>query len=112
MSRPSWPSCFSRTKPATVAKHYRSLQQLFRFLIDDGEITASPMERMKPPAVPEQPVPVLTDEDLGRLLSVCKGASFEDRRDEAMIRFFVDTGVRSAELIGLTLDDVDLAGQV
>jgi site-specific recombinase XerD len=30
-----------RVKPATVvAKHYRSLQQLFKFLVDDGEITS------------------------------------------------------------------------
>ncbi|MEO9238763.1 MAG: hypothetical protein ABI418_11805 [Jatrophihabitantaceae bacterium] len=28
--------------PATVAKHYRSLQQLFKWLADDGEITRSP----------------------------------------------------------------------
>ena len=42
--------------PATVAKHYRSLQQLFNWLTDDGEIDRSPMERMSPPSVPEQPV--------------------------------------------------------
>jgi site-specific recombinase XerC len=28
-------------RPATVAKHYRSLQQLFRWLVDDGEIERS-----------------------------------------------------------------------
>ena len=47
-----------------MAKHYRSLQQLFKFLIDDGEITSNPMERMSPPSVPEQPVPILTDDEL------------------------------------------------
>ena len=51
-------------RPATVAKHYRSLQQLFRWLVDDGEIERSPMERMRPPSVPEQPVPVIPDKDL------------------------------------------------
>jgi len=103
---------FDRTAPATVAKHYRSLQQLFRFLVDDGEITHSPMERMSPPAVPEQPVPVLLEEELVRLLATCKGATFENRRDEAIIRLFVDTGIRAAELIGLTLEDVDLPTQL
>ena len=44
-----------RVSPATVAKHYRSLQQLFRWLVDDGEVPDSPMARMRPPAVPEQP---------------------------------------------------------
>jgi integrase len=80
--------------------------------VDDGEITSSPMERMSPPTVPEQPVPVLTDAELSRLLATCDGASFENRRDEAIIRIFVDTGIRAAELIGLTLDEVDLGAQL
>jgi len=103
---------FDRTAPATVAKHYRSLQQLFRFLVDDGEIAHSRMERMSPPTVPEQPVPVLTNDELTRLLATCRGASFEDLRDEAIIRNFVDTGIRAAELIGLTIDELDLPNQV
>lgn len=45
---------------ATVARHFRSLQQLFRWLLSDGEISRSPMERMDRPQVPEQPVPCST----------------------------------------------------
>ena len=73
-------------RPATVAKHYRSLQQLFRWLVDDGEIERSPMERMRPPSVPEQPVPIIPDADLQALLNVCRGNTFENRRDLAIIR--------------------------
>jgi site-specific recombinase XerD len=57
-----------RLSAATTAKHYRSLQQFWKWLLEDGEITRSPMERMSPPAVPEQPVPILTDDELRRLL--------------------------------------------
>jgi site-specific recombinase XerD len=96
-----------RTSAANTAKHYRSLQQLFRWLVDDGELPSSPMERMRPPAVPEQPVPVLGDDELRRLLATCKGNTFEKRRDEAIIRLLVDTGMRSSELIGLSVADVD-----
>lgn len=103
---------FERVSPATVAKHYRSLQQLFKFLVDDDEIPASPMERMAPPTVPEQPVPILTDAELVALIATCKGKSLENRRDEAIFRLFVDTGIRASELIGLTVEDVDLAQQV
>lgn len=93
--------------PATVAKHYRSLQQLFRWLLDDGEIARSPMERMKPPQVPEQPVPVIGVDELKQLLATCSGNTFENRRDLAVIRLFLDTGIRAGELVGLQLDDVD-----
>jgi site-specific recombinase XerD len=96
-----------RLSPATAAKHYRSLQQLFRWLVEDGEIPRSPMERMSPPAVPEQPVPVITEDELTRLLSVCSGNTFEHRRDAAIIRLFLDTGMRAGELIGMAVTDLD-----
>ncbi|MEV6306466.1 tyrosine-type recombinase/integrase [Actinoplanes sp. NPDC051861] len=96
-----------RLSPATTAKHYRSLQQFWKWLLDDGEITRSPMERMSPPAVPEQPVPILTDDELRRLLDACKGTDFEARRDTAILRVLIETGVRLGEISGLDLDDVD-----
>jgi len=101
-----------RVKPATVAKHYRSLQQLWRWLVDDGEITRSPMERMRPPVVPEQPVPVLADDELRRILESCRGNTFENRRDLAIIRLFVDTGIRCGELVSIGVDGVDFEQDV
>lgn len=98
--------------PATVAKHYRSLQQLFKWLTDDGEIDRSPMERMSPPSVPEQPVPILNDAALAALLGTCKGNTFENRRDTAIIRLLLDTGMRAGELCGLGVEDVDFNQQV
>jgi site-specific recombinase XerD len=96
-----------RVKPATTAKHYRSLQQLFRWLVVDGELDRSPMETMTPPHVPEQPVPVLDLDQIAALLVACKGNTFENRRDTAIIRLFLDTGMRAGELIGLAVDDID-----
>jgi integrase len=91
---------------AQVAKCYRSLQQFFRWAADE-EGTVSPMAKMHPPAVPEPPVPVLTDDDLRALLATCAGRSFEDRRDAALLRTLLDTGVRAAEVTNLAVDDVD-----
>ncbi len=96
-----------RVSPATVAKHYRSLQQLFRWLVEDGEIPHSPMERMRPPAVPEQPVDVFTDDELRALLATCRGNTFENRRDTAILRMLIDTGMRAGELAGLGVEDMD-----
>lgn len=97
---------------ADVAKHYRSLQQLFKWLVDDGEIDHSPMERMSPPAVPEQPVPVLSDDALSALLKACEGKTFENRRDTAMLRLFIDSGMRLAELVNLRTEDLDFVQDV
>jgi len=44
------------------------------------------MRRMKAPHVPEQPVAVLSEDELRKLLATCSGTTFEDRRDNAIIR--------------------------
>jgi site-specific recombinase XerD len=95
--------------PATAANRYRSLQQLFRWLTDEGEITASPMARMRPPFIPELPVPVVTEAEQRLLLATCNGTSFADRRDRALLLVFIDTGGRLAEIAGLRWnEDIDL----
>lgn len=101
-----------RLSAATVARHYRNLQQLWRWLLDDGEITRSPMERMRPPAVPEQPVPLIAETDLTALLAACKGNTYENRRDTAILRLLIDTGMRLSELTGLGVDDLDFDADV
>jgi site-specific recombinase XerD len=65
------------------------------------------MEHMHPPHLPEKLAPVLSDDDIRRLLRVCEGSSFEARRHMAMFRLFLDTGMRRAELLGITVDDID-----
>ena len=52
---------------------------------------------------------VLTPVELRRLLDTCSGAGFPERRDSAIIRLFLDTGMRRAKLAGLTMEAVDLA---
>ncbi len=102
----------ARTKPATASNRFRALQQFFKFLVEEGEIERSPMERMTRPAVPVEPVPVVSADDLRALLAACNGKSFEERRDTAVIRLFVDTGMRRAELLGLRVPDVDFGHDV
>ncbi len=95
-------------RPSTSSLTYRALQQFFGWLVREEEIDRSPMERMRPPQVPEAPVPVLTDDQLRMLLASCDGRDFVDRRDNAMIRLFVDTGCRRGELAALTTVDVSM----
>ena len=100
-------------KPGTAANKYRSLQQFFKWLAEEGEIKESPMTRMKAPLVPEQPIPVLSDDQLRRLLATCRGSDFESRRDHAILRVFTDTGARRGEVAGLRYDpDDDLNNDV
>jgi site-specific recombinase XerD len=93
---------------STASNRFRALQQFFKFLVEEGEIADSPMRRMKPPLVPTHPVDVLSEGQLRALIGTCSSKSFEDRRDEAILRLLVDTGMRRGELLGISIDDLDL----
>jgi site-specific recombinase XerD len=96
-------------KPATAHNRYRALRSFFGWVVEEGEVRVSPMERMKPPRLPEEPPPVLREGDFRKLLEVCgRDKSFAGRRDDAVLRVFIDTGARRGEILGLKLEDVDL----
>ena len=44
---------------------------------------------------------MLPDDDVRRLLADCSGKDFRDRRDLAIIRLFLDTGMRLEGMAGL-----------
>ena len=48
-------------------------------------------------------MPIVSDGDLKKLLTVCEGKSFERRRDAAVLRALADWGIRLAELTNRTL---------
>jgi site-specific recombinase XerD len=94
--------------PGTVRTRWRGLHRFCGWLVAEGELTANPMAGLTQPQAPEAPVPVLTDDELTALVKACAGKRWYDRRDEAVIRFLLDTGVRVGVLCGLAVGDVDL----
>ena len=97
-----------RWKPATANNRFRALQQFFKWAIEEGEITKSPMANMDKPKVPETRPPVLTNDELARLIATAEGNTFVQRRDMALLRVLIDTGARAAEVMNLKVGDVDL----
>jgi site-specific recombinase XerD len=97
-----------RTSPTSAAVHYRNLRVFFGWLIKEGERTSeNPMLRVEKPRVDKKAKPFFRDEDISRLLKACSGAKFEDRRDTAIIRILIDTGVRVSGLANLRYDPED-----
>jgi site-specific recombinase XerD len=101
----------TRFKPTTVGVRFRSLQQFFKWALEEGETTTNPMERMRSPSVPEAPPAVLTGAELKALLKTCQGLDFTSRRDVAILRVFIDTGARLSEVTNLRMENVDLDDQ-
>jgi site-specific recombinase XerD len=96
-----------RWTPKTAAIRYGGLRQFFKWCVEEGEIAETPMARMGPPSVPEVPVPVVADDELKKLLRAADGTTFEGRRDTAILRLFIDCGLRLGEVAGLSVSDVD-----
>src|ERR1035437_3571518 len=96
---------------STALVRFKSLQQFFRHCVEEGELEVSPMIGMRAPRADDIPVPIVSDEVLIKLIKVRSGKSFEDRRDTAILRVFVDTGCRRAEVTNLRISDIDLDNQ-
>src|SRR5258708_1621601 len=101
-----------RTSAISAHQHYRNLCVLFKWLIKEQErIGPNPMERVDPPKVTTKVKPILAGSQLAALLKTCEGNGFEQRRDMAIVRVFIDTGVRVSGLAGVKLADVNLGGK-
>lgn len=97
-----------RTSASNAHQHFRSLKTMFNWLVDEEELGRSPMRTMKPPTVTETEVPVITDDDLSKLFKTCRGKTYADRRDMALLMLFLDTGVRLSEATDRRVSDLDL----
>jgi site-specific recombinase XerD len=91
----------ARLAPASAANRYSSLRPFFNWLVAEGEISTSPMARMRKPKLPEHAPPMLSDAELEAIVRACDGPSFDDRRDAALVRVFLSTGARLNEVSGL-----------
>ena len=93
---------------STALNKHKSLQQFFKWLLEEDEITRSPMVRVKQPKTPQKLIPVIRDDDTKRLLESCRGKGFVGLRNEAVIRMLYNTGARLSEVGNLLITDVDL----
>jgi site-specific recombinase XerD len=68
----------------------------------------NPINKVKAPKIPTQPLKPVDLTDVSLLLATCKGGSFLDYRDKAFLMFCLDTGARAREIIQIDIMDVNL----
>lgn len=100
-----------RTSGGTGAIHYRTVRQLYRWLLAEGEIAVDPFVGVAQPRTADTPPKVLSLAEVTRLIATCAGRSFEDRRDDAMIRLMVDAGPRRGGIAAMAVAEVGLDTQ-
>lgn len=80
----------------------RVLRRFFSYCVEDELLELTPFRTVRMPRVEKKVLKALTPEEVDAVLRVCK-----NRRDRALVYFLLDSGVRAAELCGLTVGDVD-----
>lgn len=98
----------ARTSAGNASVQWRGLQQFLKWAVLESEIPFSPMQNLSGPQVVAPLVPVIEPDQLRALLACMNGTSFADRRDQAIFRLLIDTGIRKGELVGLKVGDVNL----
>lgn len=86
---------------------YRVLKTFFRWLVAEGIIERSPLERVRPPKLPDAPLEPVSVADVQAMLATCD-RSFTGQRDRAILLTLLDTGLRAVEFLSLELADIDL----
>lgn len=89
----------------TRARKLASIREYCKFLVEDKSIPSSPVENIAMPKKERKQRVFLRVDEYMRLLNAAAGNS----RDYAILQLFLQTGLRVAELVGLTLQDIDLA---
>jgi len=92
--------------PKSLQRHLSAIRALFRFLLREGSIGASPADGVRAPKVERRLPHTLNVDQVARLMTL-PGEGTLDFRDRAIMELFYSSGLRLAELAGLDL--VDLA---
>jgi integrase/recombinase XerC len=97
-------------EPRSVNRKLTALRGYYKFLFKAGIISHNPAAGVPGLKVRKKHSVPLSETEMRRLLDQMEfPAGFKGLRDYAVIKTFYDTGIRRAELIGLSGRDVDLA---
>jgi integrase/recombinase XerC len=93
----------------SVNRKIATLRKYFKFLLQGDIIKATPTARIQTPKISKQLPVVVEEEKLSRLLDNNEvfTTDFKGRRDKLIIELLFGTGMRLAELTGLTETDVN-----
>ncbi|MDH7499294.1 MAG: site-specific tyrosine recombinase XerD [candidate division NC10 bacterium] len=92
----------------SVNRAISCLRSFFRFCLEEGVLSSDPTSHLQSPRFRTGLPRALTLEEVEGLLSAPAGQSVREIRDKAMLEVLYATGMRVSELVGLSLNAVDL----
>lgn len=95
-------------RDSSIRRFFTTIGIFFNWAVSEGEIKSSPMQGVKAPEVSPKLTAVLTAKQTERLLSVFTGQTFNDRRNQAILHLFKDTGMRLEEMTLIKVENLDI----
>ena len=94
----------------TIARRISALRSFYKFLVRENILEASPLTKVRSPKL-EKKLPSFLDEvEIDELLALPDNKPL-GRRDQAVLELLYATGCRVSELVGLTLERLDLSNR-
>lgn len=93
----------------TAGGRLLALKRFSAWAAEEEEQPEDRIASLRQPKLDSKTIEPLDDDQLRALLDTCKTKSFGDRRDEAIIRFMIETAARANEVVSLDVTDVDLS---
>ena len=98
----------SGRSPRSVARAIACYRGLYRFLVVDGRLKASPADDLRPPRAWKVLPRYLAVDDVDRLIAQPDVDTPRGLRDRALIELLYATGMRVSELVSLRPSDINL----
>lgn len=95
-------------EPSTARSRQLGVRRFSQWLAEEGELDADPLLGVKSPKLDQKVIEPLSDVELKALIKACQGNELRERRDEAIVRFMLETGARAGEVVALDVSDVNL----
>ncbi len=92
----------------TMRNFYRDLHAFFNRLVEIKKLKESPMAGMKPPRKIKYLIKPFKPDHIRVMLEMCDDSKFLGARNQAIIRVFLDTGLRLSEMACIQLSDVNI----
>jgi site-specific recombinase XerD len=104
----SWLATFTKLDMNSICRKRSSLQTFLEYYYQRREIQQNAAAPMLMPKLKEKPIKRLTHEEVSRLLAAVTPDNRHHLRDLTILVFFLSTGVRISELIGLDIKHLDM----
>jgi integrase/recombinase XerD len=96
----------------SIARQVTTLRGFFGFLLEEGEITANPVELLAAPQIGSSLPKYLDEETVDHLLQSPDENAATGLRDRAMLDLLYAAGLRVSELIHVRISDLDTSAGV